>query len=114
MIVISTPSGCVMPQRSGVSVRVPERHYPPETAVEQQLHEQTAVLMPDQHRWLIEVANQPLVVVDDLPRHEAGRRLGGLTHPLNNRAPRALAPPGDAELREPATGIDVARTIERS
>jgi hypothetical protein len=39
--------------------------------------------MADQHRRLIEIADQLLVVIDDLLHSEAGRRLGGLTDPLD-------------------------------
>src|SRR3954451_18654221 len=52
---------------------------PPEAAVEEQLHEQPAVGMPDQHRRLIEFANQTLVVIDDLGDAEARRLLRAVT-----------------------------------
>jgi hypothetical protein len=41
-----------------------------EPAVEQQLDEQAAVRMADQHRRLLELADQRRVVVDDLPHPE--------------------------------------------
>ena len=37
----------------------------------------------EHYERLIQSANQPLVVLDDLPHPEAGRRLGGLTQLLD-------------------------------
>src|SRR5262249_22307042 len=56
---------------------------PSEAAIEQDLHEQSPIRVPDQHRLLIEIADQLLVVVHDLLHPEARQRLGGLTELLD-------------------------------
>src|SRR5256714_6757690 len=56
---------------------------PAETAVEQQLDEQPAVRVADQHGRAVELADQALVVVDDLGDAEAGRVVRGLAHLLD-------------------------------
>ena len=54
-----------------------------QTAVEQQLDEQAAVGMADQHGWLGEFVDQRRVVVDDLLHAEPCRIFGGLAHLLD-------------------------------
>jgi hypothetical protein len=44
-----------------------------EATVEQELHDEAAERVPDQHRRLVELADQRFIVVDDLVEAEAGQ-----------------------------------------
>jgi sugar (pentulose or hexulose) kinase len=51
--------------------------------VEQELDYQAAEGVPDQDGWLVELADQPLVVLDDLGQPEPGERVGVLAELLD-------------------------------
>ena len=63
-----------------------------EPAVEQQLDDQPAERVADQHRRLVELADQLLVVVDDLGQAEPGDVVGVLAQLPRRRPPSAATP----------------------